>query len=92
MIRSPLPLTSTDGTRRIGSIILAALGLLLPVLLHAQPYRFFEDSTRGDQVIPKHLGHEIFPIGVFFYAYDYGQPAPEMWDYVTAIESSKLTA
>ena len=70
---------------RRSSLLLLFCLLLLPSLLTAQPYRTFEDSTRGEAVVPKHFGHEPFPIGIYYYHYNFNRPVTDMWEYAAAV-------
>ena len=55
--------------------------------VHAQDYRFWHDTTTPEPVVPKHIGQNSFPIGVFFYHYNHNFPVTDIWEYLDSVNA-----
>ncbi len=72
------------------ALLLAVFGCFFTTVLTAQPYRYFEDTTKAKLTAPTHIGHESFPIGLFFYHYDFNRSALEQWDVASRVNADHI--
>ncbi len=82
--------TRQSHTRRVWHRVLSTTlmsTILTATLLTAQEYRYWHDTTMPEQIVPKHIGQNPFPIGVYFYHYNHNYPVTDIWTYLDSVRA-----